>query len=70
VSILEQVGGLASVNGCLLRNKVAIKAIDQNPLKENNTDSDTMHNEAHSVRFFKNLEKQFSCGYINVNEKI
>jgi hypothetical protein len=29
-----------------------------------------MHNDAHSVRFFKNLEKQFSCGYTNVNEKI
>jgi len=70
VSIPEQVGLLASVNGCLLRNEVAIKAIHQNPLKENNTASDTMHNDAHSVRFFKNLEKQFSCGYTNVNEKI
>jgi hypothetical protein len=70
VSIPEQVGLLASVNGCLLRNEVAIKAIYQNPLKESNTASDTMHNDAHSVRFFKNLEKQFSCGYTNVNEKI
>jgi hypothetical protein len=70
VSILEPVGVLASVSGCLLRSKVAIKAIYQNPLKENNTASHSMHNDAHSVRFFKNLEKQFSCGYTNVNEKI
>ncbi len=50
VSILEPVGVLASVSGCLLRSKVAIKAIYQNPLKENNTASHSMHNDAHSVR--------------------
>jgi hypothetical protein len=57
VNIPEQVGPLASVDGCLLRNKVAIKAIYQNPLKENNTASDTMHNDAHWCTFCQVLEE-------------